>query len=55
MTRAAAQLLAQAARLLACAFDNWHDEREPEPAEKLPAAAVEVERTRELLRRRGLR
>ncbi|MEI9937262.1 MAG: hypothetical protein WDO69_08545 [Pseudomonadota bacterium] len=55
MTRTAAQLLAQAARLLACALETWHDEREPEPAERLPAAAVEAERTRELLRRRGLR
>ena len=55
MTRTAAQLLAQAARLLAVALEHWHDEGDPVPAEKLPAAAVEVERTRELLRRRGLR
>ena len=55
MTRTAAQLLAQAARLLAVAFEHWHDEREPEPAERLPPKSVEAERTRELLRRRGLR
>ncbi|MEO7032960.1 MAG: hypothetical protein ABI548_03910 [Polyangiaceae bacterium] len=55
MTRTAAQLLAQAARLLACALENWHDESEPGPVEKLPPKSVEVEQTRELLRRRGLR
>ncbi|MEO6599333.1 MAG: hypothetical protein ABIQ16_05635 [Polyangiaceae bacterium] len=55
MTRTAAQLLAQAARLLACALERWHDEGEPEPTAKLPPKSVEVERTRELLRKRGLR
>ena len=55
MTRAAAQLLAQAARLVACALESWHDEREPDPTEKLPPKSVEAEHTRELLRRRGLR
>ena len=55
MTRTAAQLLAQAACLIACAFEHWHDEAGPEPTEKLPPKSVEVERTRELLHRRGLR
>ncbi len=55
MTRTAAQLLAQAARLLAAAFEHWHDEGEPGPVEKLPPKSVEAEQTRELLRKRGLR
>lgn len=53
MTRTAAKLLAQAARLVACALESWHSDDEPEPGEKVDTASVEMERTRETLRRRG--
>lgn len=54
MTKTAAKLLAQAARLVACALENWHsDDVEPEPEAKIDKASLEMERTRELLRSRG--
>lgn len=53
MTKTAAKLLAQAARLVACALESWHDDREPEPEAKVDAPSLEMERTRELLRRHG--
>lgn len=53
MTRTAAKYIAQALRLTAVAFEHWHDDVEPEPAEKVDAPSLEMERTRELLRRRG--
>jgi hypothetical protein len=53
MTRTAAKLLAQAARLVAVALEHWHDDREPEPSEKVDERELQLERTRERLRRRG--
>ncbi len=53
MTRTAAKLLAQAARLVACALESWHDEREPPPEAKVDTYELELERTREQMRRSG--
>jgi hypothetical protein len=55
VTRTAAKLLAQAVRLVAVALDHWHDEKEPEPAEKVNERELELQRVREQMRREGHR